>query len=114
MKVINENDVEYRFRESGPKYLLRGLKVDFGVVKLLPGEDFADHYHNEVEENFFILEGEIDFLINGEIKYHAKHGDLVHIPPPETHYLKNNGTIPAKAIFVKAPFLPKDKVNVDK
>jgi quercetin dioxygenase-like cupin family protein len=114
MKVINENDVEYRFGESGPKYLLKGPKIDFGVVKLLPGEDFPDHYHNEVEENFFILEGEIDFLINGEIKYHAKQGDLVHIPPLETHYLKNNGLIPAKAIFVKAPFLPKDKVNVEK
>jgi len=113
MKIINEKDEQYRFGESGPKYLLRGPNIDFGVVRLLPGEDFPDHYHNKIEENFFILEGEIDFLINGEIKYHAKPGDLIHISPPETHYLKNNGNVPAKAIFVKAPFDPKDKVNVE-
>jgi quercetin dioxygenase-like cupin family protein len=60
------------------------------------------------------MEGEIDFLVDGKISYHAKRGDLIHILAPETHYLKNNGPVTAKAVFVKAPFLPKDKINVEK
>ena len=112
MQTINENAKEYRFGESGPKYLMRGPKVDFGLVRLLPGEDFPNHYHTVVEEDFFILEGEIDFVINGETAYHAVPGDLVHVPPPETHYLKNNGNVPAKAAFVKAPCKPGDRIDL--
>jgi quercetin dioxygenase-like cupin family protein len=112
MQIVKEKDKDYRFGESGPKYLLRGPKIDFGVVRLLPGEDFPDHYHNVVEENFFVLEGEVDFLINGEIRHHAVSGDLLHIPAPESHYLKNNGSVAAKIIFAKAPYKPEDKVDV--
>lgn len=112
MLLINEKDQEYRFGESGPKYLLRGPKVDVGMVRLLPGEDFPDHYHQEVEEDFFVMEGEIDFIIDGKTELRAKPGDLVHVPPPETHYLKNNTDQPAVALFVKAPYLPADKVDV--
>jgi len=112
MEILNEKDREYRFGKSGPKYLLRGPKVDFGIVRLLPGEDFPGHYHNVVEENFFVLDGEVDFLINGKIKHHGVAGDLLHIPAPESHYLKNNGSVPVKIVFVKAPYQPEDKVDL--
>ena len=40
MLLVNENDKEYRFGDSGPKYLMRGPNVDFGIVRLKPGEGF--------------------------------------------------------------------------
>jgi len=111
--VIHEDEVEYRFDGvSGPKYLMRGPRSDFGMVVLIPGEDFQTHYHRQVEENFFTLEGEVDIYINGE-KITLRPGDLCHVPPMHPHYLINNGDVPWKAIFVKAPYDPKDKVDVD-
>ena len=44
MLKINESEQEYRFGNSGPKYLLRGPRVDFGLVVLQPGEDFQKQY----------------------------------------------------------------------
>lgn len=113
MLFVNEKDKEYRFKKSGPKYLMRGPNIDFGIVRLLPGEDFQNHLHEKIEEDFFILEGEIDFIIDNKKTLTARTGELIHVDPNESHYLKNNGSIPAKAIFVKAPYDPEDKVNVD-
>lgn len=112
MILVNENDFPYRFKESGPKYLLRGPNIDFGIVRLMPGEDFSNHLHESIEENFFVLEGEIDILVNDTLKT-IRTGDLIHVAPNETHYLKNNGQVPAKAVFVKAPYDPHDKVDVE-
>ncbi len=109
---IHESSVKYRFNGiSGPKYLMRGPRSDFGMVVLMPGEDFQTHYHNHLEENFFTLEGEVDIYINGE-RWTLAPGELCHVPPKHPHYLINNGDIPWKAIFVKVPYDPADKVNV--
>ena len=57
MFVIKENEREYRFGDSGPKYLMRGPRSNFAVVKFNPGQDFPAHYHEIMEENFYVLEG---------------------------------------------------------
>ena len=111
MVKINEREVDYRFGDSGPKYLMRGPKIDFGLVKLKPGEDFPAHYHNEVEESFYILEGEIHFNVAGN-EFDAKKGDLVSCAPGESHYLINNSKSDAIAAFVKSPSIKDDKVNI--
>lgn len=113
MKRINASDYEFRFNnQSGPKYLLRGPNIEFGLVRLLPGESFPDHYHNHIEENFYILEGEMEFKVNDEV-FTAGPGELIHAEPKDSHFLKNVGEIPALAVFVKAPYNPTDKVNID-
>lgn len=110
---IHESEVEYRFDGvSGPKYLMRGPRADFGMVALMPGEDFQTHYHRTIEEDFFTLEGAVDIYINGEM-WTLEPGALCHVPPLHPHYLINRGDTPWKAVFVKAPYDPKDKVNVD-
>lgn len=113
MLIVNENDKEYRFGDSGPKYLLRGPHIDFGIVRLKPGESFPNHLHQVIEEDFFILEGEIEFTINGTEKHVLKAGDFINVSPTNSHFLKNIGDVPARAAFVKAPYNPTDKVDVD-
>ncbi len=114
MKIIklNETEIPYRFKgQSGPKYLMRGPRSDFGMVVLLPGEDFQTHYHSHIEENFFTLEGSAEIYINGEV-YQLEPGDFIQVPPKNPHYLINHGATPWKAIFSKAPFDEKDKTDV--
>lgn len=112
MFVINENEREYRFGDSGPKYLLEGPRMKFAVVQFQPGQDFPAHYHNVMEEDFFILEGEIDIVVDGVVN-HLKAGDLIHIPPKEIHYCINNSKAPIKMISTLAPHQDSDKVEVE-
>ena len=109
----NETEEEYRFRNiSGPKYLMRGPRSDFGLVVLMPNESFPTHYHKLVEENFYTLEGEVESYIFDKV-ITLKAGDLLHVPPFHPHYLINKGTKPWKAVFVKAPYDPNDKYDLD-
>ena len=40
MYIVNENDLEYRFGDSGTKYLIKGPRMNFAVVKFMGGQDF--------------------------------------------------------------------------
>ena len=112
MFIVNEREREYRFGESGPKYLLRGPHLNFAVVRLRPGEIFHAHYHNVMEENFYDLEGQVDIVMDG-MKYVLNTGGLIHIEPKEVHYLVDSYDQPVKMVTVLAPYQEMDKVNVD-
>lgn len=111
MYIVNENEREYRFGNSGPKYLMKGPRSNFALVQFQPGEDFKAHYHDVMEENFFILDGEIDIFVDGVVN-HLKAGDLIHIEPKEIHYCINNSRKPVKMISTLAPYQESDKTEV--
>lgn len=112
MFKVNESEKEYRFGDSGPKYLMRGPRTGCGIVVLNPGQEFKGHYHTVMEENFFMMEGELEFHINGT-PILCKVGDLLHLEPEESHYLINKSDKPAKAMFILAPYTENDKVEVE-
>ena len=103
MYIVDEKDREYRFSDSGPKYLMKGPRMNFALVQFMPGQDFKAHYHNVMEENFYILEGEIDIVVDG----------AVHIEPGEIHYCKNSYDKPIKMVSTLAPYQEADKVDVE-
>jgi mannose-6-phosphate isomerase-like protein (cupin superfamily) len=111
MERVNESAMAYRGGTSGVKYLLRGPRIDWGVILLLPGERLGAHYHNEVEETFFLLSGRATLVADGE-EVPLVAGDAVRLPAPERHDLRNDGPEPARFVFIKSPYLPKDKVDV--
>ena len=112
MFIIHENEKEYRFGNSGPKYLMQGPRMNFALVQFLPGEDFKAHLHKKMEENFYILEGEVDIVVDGVI-HHLVPGQFIHIEPEEAHYVINNGTVPVKMVSTLAPFEKSDKYEID-
>lgn len=112
MVKVHESEREYRFGDSGPKYLRKGPFLSAGLVVFKPGEDFKNHYHVIMEESFFILEGELDFYIDGKL-VKCKEGDLITAESGETHYIVNTGENAAKAVFMLAPFQLSDKIVVE-
>ncbi len=112
MYVMHEDDKEYRFGNSGPKYLMKGPRMNFALVQFNPGEDFPAHYHNVMEENFYILEGEIDIVVDGKVNHLSK-GQFIHIEPGEVHYCINNSDRMIKMVSTLAPFQEVDKVTVE-
>lgn len=107
---INQKDCAYRFGDSGPKYLMRGPRAGMGLARLKPGEDFGNHYHEAMEENFYVLKGTIEFVVDGT-PYIGSPGDLYHMEPGESHYLRNVGDEESIVVFFLTPFQEGDKVN---
>lgn len=111
MQRVKESEQEFRGGNSGVKYLFRGPKIDWGVILLLPGQRLGGHFHNEVEETFYVLDGQATFYVN-DVKHLLVAGDAVRLEAPERHDVVNDGDQPLKMVFIKCPYLPKDKVDL--
>ncbi|MFH1739620.1 MAG: cupin domain-containing protein [bacterium] len=111
METVRETDLSYRNGDWGVKYLFRGPKIEWGVILIKPGEQMGAHYHDEVEEHFLILEGSPTMVIDGEDHLCAA-GDAWRIEAPHKHSIVNRTDKPVKVVFIKAPYLPKDKKEV--
>lgn len=110
MERINEKDQEYRGDTSGVKYLLRGPRIDWGVILLKPGEAMGAHGHQEVEETFYFFQGAPKMLVD-DIEYQTQVGDAFRIEPGEKHDIVNDTSEEVKVVFIKVPYLPKDKIT---
>jgi len=112
MFIVNEKDKEYRFGDSGPKYLMQGPRMNFAIVQFMPGQDFQAHIHEVMEENFYILEGTVTIYVNG-IPHDLGPGQFIHIEPGESHYVINRSSSAIRMVASLAPYKEGDKVEVD-
>jgi quercetin dioxygenase-like cupin family protein len=111
MQQVKEADLDFRGGTSGVKYLVRGPRIDWGVILLLPGEKLDGHYHLEVEETFYVVEGKGCISVNGN-DHLVEPGDVLRMEANDRHAIVNNGMKNLKLIFIKCPYLPKDKIDI--
>jgi mannose-6-phosphate isomerase-like protein (cupin superfamily) len=60
------------------------------------------HFHTGLNEVFMVLEGEMEFLINGEVKK-IKQGESVDLPPNVVHTFNNVGSSNCKWLNIHSP-----------
>jgi len=111
MERVNANELEYRNRESGPKYLFRGPRIDWGLIRFLPGQTLGRHFHRQVEETFYFHSG-TGLMVVEDLEYDIEPGEAFRIEPGETHDIINTGEVPLEGIFIKHSYMPEDKVDV--
>lgn len=63
-------------------------------VNINPGKAFPKHTHFG-EEIIYVLEGTLEYEIEGKPPVTLKAGDVLFIPAGTVHAAKNNGTVPA-------------------
>jgi quercetin dioxygenase-like cupin family protein len=111
MQHVNERDLPYRDGDSGVKYLMRGPNIDWGLIRIPPGGHLGGHYHEQVEETFYVVAGEGTLTVNGQ-PHAALPGDVFRLEPRDTHDIANAAGTPLDLVFIKAPYAPEDKVNL--
>lgn len=107
-----EQEKEFRFGDSGTKYIFQGPRIEWGILVLKPGQTLGAHYHNEVEETFYFQEGNPKMVIN-DISYQAQQGYAFRIEPKEKHDIINDTQENSRAIFIKYPYIKGDKVSCE-
>lgn len=60
------------------------------------------HLHNTYQETFLILEGEMEFFIDGALKT-IKAGESVNITPGTLHTFNNKNAAPCKWVNIHSP-----------
>jgi len=71
-------------------------------ARVLPGGGPPPHLHTREMEFFFVLEGEMTFLL-GHRKVNATPGAFLQIPRGIVHAFKNEGAAPARMLIQVAP-----------
>ena len=113
-----QNQVKYVPAGTGPMYCGPGDRVSFLATGAetqgscfifeglaAPGGGPPPHIHHFEDESFYLLEGNITFWAGGRT-IHAKPGDFIHIPRGTVHSLKNEGTVPGRALIIISPAGP--------
>ncbi len=60
------------------------------------------HLHNSFKESFLIIEGEMEFMVNGNTTI-VKAGESVDIPPNTLHTFANKSDKPCKWVNIHSP-----------
>jgi uncharacterized cupin superfamily protein len=78
------------------------LSAQIGLVEseLPPGGGFrVPHWHEDLDEVFYVLEGEIEYLLDGQWR-RAPAGTTVFIPAGTVHAFRNQSGRPARQLAV--------------
>ena len=77
-------------------------EVDVGQLTFPPGTNSGDHSHG-VTEIFYILEGTLEHVVNGE-SHILTEGMLGYVKPPDVvNHIVNPDGPPTKALVIWAP-----------
>ncbi len=66
-----------------------------------PGVVIEPHKHEDIEEIYYILQGQGEIRIGKEERSTSK-SDAVYLPPRKTHTLRNTGTYPIRFVCIGA------------
>jgi mannose-6-phosphate isomerase-like protein (cupin superfamily) len=77
-------------------------RFTFGIIDFAPGRELEAHVHDDEDDSFYILEGELTFLL-GEEELNAPPGTFVLVPPGVEHGFRNDGEVAVRIINVHAP-----------
>lgn len=76
------------------------------IISQNPGEGNRWHYHPDSDEWWVMLEGEMEWDIDGMPKVHAKKGDIVFVPRRTKHMMRAIGTGPSTRLSIGIPDVP--------
>jgi mannose-6-phosphate isomerase-like protein (cupin superfamily) len=78
-------------------------RFNLSIVTIEPGRDGPpSHVHEDEDDAFFILEGELTFLVRGQ-ELRAPPGTFVLVPPGAEHTFANRGSTPVRMLNLHAP-----------
>ena len=77
-------------------------RFTFGIIDFAPGRELEAHTHADEDDAFYILEGELTFLLDEE-ELLASPGTFVLVPPEVVHGFRNDGEVPVRMLNIHAP-----------
>jgi len=77
-------------------------RFNFGIIEIAVGRELEAHVHDEEDDAFYILEGELTFaLASGDVR--APPGTFVLVPPGVEHGFRNDGRTVVRMLNLHAP-----------
>src|SRR3954471_14528117 len=94
-----------RHRAGNVEFLARSAgtpRFTFGIIDFAAGRELEAHVHDAEDDAFYILEGELTFVLDGE-DVAAPAGTFVLVPPGVEHGFRNDTDAPVRIANIHAP-----------
>ena len=77
-------------------------RFNLSIIEIVAGRELEAHVHGSEDDAFYILEGELTFVLEaGEVT--AGPGTFVLVPPGTEHGFRNDGASPVRMLNIHAP-----------
>ena len=77
-------------------------RFTFGIIEIAAGRVLEEHVHQDEDDAFYIIEGEMTFTF-GDEEVPAPPGTFVLVPPGIEHGFRNDGAEPVRMFNIHAP-----------
>src|SRR4051812_30821879 len=77
-------------------------RFTFGIIEIAAGRELEQHVHDDEDDAFYILEGEMTFTF-GDREAKAPAGTVVLVPPGVQHGFRNDRAEPVRMLNIHAP-----------
>src|SRR4029079_973334 len=77
-------------------------RFNFGIIEIQPARELEAHVHDDEDDAFYIVEGEMTFTF-GDDSALAPPGTFVLGPPGLEHGFRNDGDVPVRMLNIHAP-----------
>jgi len=77
-------------------------RFTFGIIDFAPGRELETHVHDGEDDAFYMLEGQLTFML-GEDRVEAPAGTFVLIPPGVEHGFRNDTDDAVRILNIHAP-----------
>jgi mannose-6-phosphate isomerase-like protein (cupin superfamily) len=77
-------------------------RFTLGIIDFAPGRELEAHVHDCEDDAFYILQGELTFVVGGD-EVSAPAGTFVLIPPGVEHGFRNPTEQPVRILNIHAP-----------
>lgn len=100
-------DESFKYGERhGVSDALGSAQMRCSVIQFEPGERGPLHYHEDPQEEYYVvLDGELDITVGGEV-IEADEGTVVYTPPETEHFPENNTDESAVLLALSSPQIP--------
>jgi mannose-6-phosphate isomerase-like protein (cupin superfamily) len=87
-------------------------RMNVGWIEIAAGRELEQHVHQDEDDAFLIVEGEMTFTF-GDEEAVAGPGTFVHVPPGVSHGFENRGDVPVRMLNIHAPGGFDDRIEAD-
>jgi quercetin dioxygenase-like cupin family protein len=93
-----------RFDRGNRVLTIRADEPQLSVVEIEfdPSFEVPPHQHDDHLDSFYVLEGEVEFVVDGDV-VRAGPGTFVAAPPGTTHGFRNPGSGRVRVLNMHAP-----------
>jgi mannose-6-phosphate isomerase-like protein (cupin superfamily) len=77
-------------------------RFNFSIIEIVAGRELEAHVHQEEDDAFYILSGELTFVF-GDEEVQAGPGAFVLVPPRVEHGFRNDGGASVRMLNIHAP-----------